>query len=60
LVVGNEEDTFLLLNNNNNLTNFANVNNIINSKDFNLFVVAKNKLIGSFLSQRDKLIVIYC
>jgi hypothetical protein len=60
LVVGNEEDTFLLLNNNSNLTVFADLSGIINSEDFNLFVVAKNKLIGSFLPQRDKLIVIYC
>jgi hypothetical protein len=59
LVLGND-DTFLFLNNDNELSDFVNLSDIINTNDFNLFVVAKNKLIGSFRSQPDKLIVIYC
>jgi hypothetical protein len=54
------DNIFVIINRDDNLTDFADLSGIINSEDFNLFVVAKNKLIGSFLSQRDKLIVIYC
>jgi hypothetical protein len=59
LVAAIDDDGIHLINNDADLTDFAKLSDSINWKDFSFILVSDNKILGSFRSEPDKLIVFY-